>query len=67
MWNDFYVPWWQVETCNGLVVKPLDSQSKDTGFETTGWFQGQLSLSSFQGQSIEYQELLETRELNGKK
>ena len=34
----------------GLVVKALDSQSRGPVFKTTGWFQGRLSLSSFQGQ-----------------
>ena len=34
---------------NGLVVKALDSKSRDPVFKTTGWLQGQLSLSSFQG------------------
>ena len=33
----------------GLVVKALDSQSRGPVFKTTGWFQGRLSLSSFQG------------------
>ena len=33
---------------NGLVVKALDSQSRGPMFKTTGWFQAQLSLSSFQ-------------------
>ena len=48
-------------------AKVLDSQSRGPRFETTGWLQGQLSLSSFRGQSIEYEELLETWELNDKK
>ena len=34
---------------NGLVVKALDSQSRGPMFKTTGWLQGQLSLSSFRG------------------
>ena len=38
----------------------LDSQSRGFRFKTTTWLQGQLSLSSFQGQSNEYQELLRT-------
>ena len=33
----------------GLVVKSLDSQSRGPVFKTTGWLQGQLSLSSFRG------------------
>ena len=33
----------------GLVVKALDSQSRGPGFKSTGWLQGQLGLSSFQG------------------
>ena len=45
---------------NGLVVKALDSQSRVPRFKTNGWFQGQLSFSSFQSQSTEYQELLGT-------
>ena len=32
---------------NGIVVKVLDSQSRGPVFKTTGWLQGQLSLSSF--------------------
>ena len=43
---------------NDLVVKALDSQSKARDFKTTGWLEGQLSLSSFPGQSNEYQEFL---------
>ena len=35
--------------CNALVVKALDPQSRGTVFKTTGWLQGRLSLSSFQG------------------
>ena len=31
------------------VVKGLDSQSRGPMFKTTGWLQGQLSLSSFRG------------------
>ena len=31
------------------VVKSLDSQSWGPVFRTTGWLQGQLSLSSFEG------------------
>ena len=35
---------------NGLVVvKALDSQSRGSLFKTTGWLQGRLSHSSFQG------------------
>ena len=34
---------------DGLVVKSLDSQSRGPVFKTTGWLQGRLSLSSFQG------------------
>ena len=40
------------------MVKVLDFQSRGPGFKTTGWLQGQLSLSSFRGRSAEYQELL---------
>ena len=50
-----------------MVLKELDFQSRGPTFETTGWLQGQLSLSSFRRRSAEYQELLETWELNGKK
>ena len=32
-----------------LVVKALDFQSRGRVFKTTGWLQGRLSLSSFQG------------------
>ena len=32
---------------NDLVVKALDSQSRGPVFKTTGWLQGQLSVSSF--------------------
>ena len=48
--------WWS----NGLVVKALDSQSRGPMFETTGWLQGRLSLSSFRGRWNEYQEFLGT-------
>ena len=34
---------------DSLVVKALDSQSRGPVFKTTGWLQGQLSLSSFRG------------------
>ena len=34
---------------SGLVVKALDSQSRDPVLNTTGWLQGRLSLSSFRG------------------
>ena len=34
---------------NGLVVKALDSKFRGPVFKTTGWLQGQLSLSSFRG------------------
>ena len=34
---------------NGLVVNPVDSQSRSTVFKTTGWLQDWLSLSSFWG------------------
>ena len=34
---------------NGLVVKALNFQSRGPVFKTTGWSQGWLSLSSFQG------------------
>ena len=34
---------------NGLVVKALDYQPTDPVFKTTGWIQGRLRLSSFQG------------------
>ena len=34
---------------NDLVVKALDSQSRGSMFKTTGWLQGQLSLSSLGG------------------
>ena len=65
--NGFYISSWQVENCSGIVLKELDFQSRGPTFETTGWLQGQLSLSSFRRRSAEYQELLETWELNGKK
>ena len=32
---------------NGLAFKALNSQSRDPVFNTIGWLQGQLSLSSF--------------------
>ena len=50
---------------NGLVVRVLDSQSKGLEFNTTGWLQGQLSLSSLRGQLSEFQELLGTEWLKG--
>ena len=34
---------------SGLVVKALDSQSRDPVLNTTWWLQGRLSLSSFRG------------------
>ena len=34
---------------DGLVVKSLDSYSWGPVFKTTGWLQGWLNLSSFQG------------------
>ena len=40
------------QSFNGLVVKALDSQSRGLVFKTTGWLQGQLSLSSFPGQWV---------------
>ena len=43
---------------NGVVVKLLDSQSRDPVLKTTGWLQGRLSLSSFRGRYNEYQEFL---------
>ena len=39
---------------NSLVVKMLSSKFRGPGFKTTGWLQGWLSLSSFEGQSNEY-------------
>ena len=63
MWKCFYVSWWPSD----LVLKALDSQSRVRRFETNGWLQGHLSLSSFRGQSMEYQDLLESWELNDKK
>ena len=45
----------------GLVVKALDFQSRGPAFKSTRWLQVQLSLSSFQGQSVDYQELLGTK------
>ena len=42
------------------MVKVLDFQSRGLIFEITGWLQNDLSLSSFQGWSIAYQEFLET-------
>ena len=40
-----FLPLWS----NGLLVKALDPQSRGPVFKTTGWLQGQLSLSSFRG------------------
>ena len=37
--NDFYISWWQVETCRDLVLKALDSQPRGPRFKITGWFQ----------------------------
>ena len=34
---------------NDLVVKALDFQSRGSELKTTGWFEGRLSLLSFQG------------------
>ena len=42
------------------VFKSLDFQSRGHVFKTNGWLQGQISFSSFQGWSNEYQEFLGT-------
>ena len=42
-----------ISTSNGLVVNALDSQSRSHTSNSTEWLQGQLSLSSFRGRSIE--------------
>ena len=34
---------------HSLVVEVLDFQSRGPVFKTTGWLQGRLSLSAFQG------------------
>ena len=44
----------------GLVVKALNSQSRDPVFKTTAWLQDRFSLSFFQDQSNEYQEFPRT-------
>ena len=44
---------------NGLLVKAMDSPSRDPGFTTTRWVSGRLSLSLFGGRSNVYQELPE--------
>ena len=49
-----------VMASNGLVVKARDFQSRGPVFKTTGWLQGRLSLSFFQGRWSEYQEYLGT-------
>ena len=49
-----------MNTLKNKGIKALDSQTRGTGFKTTGWLKGQLSLSSFLGRSIEYQKLLGT-------
>ena len=46
---DVYLPPSFIVWSNGLVVKALDSQSRGPVFKTTGWLQGQLSLSSSRG------------------
>ena len=44
---------------NDLMVRGLDSQPSGPRFKTSGgWVQCQFILSSFQGQSNEYQKLL---------
>ena len=46
----FYATFWKTRVkLNGLVVKALDSQSRNPVFKINGWIQGQLSLSSFWG------------------
>ena len=63
-WSDCFiypVPPKKFLWSNGLVVKVLDSQSRGPLFKTTGWPQDLLCLSSFWGQSNEYQEFLETK------
>ena len=51
-------------SCNGLVVKALDSQSWGHVFKTTGWLQGRLGRSSFQVDKISPRDF---RELSSKK
>ena len=46
---------------NGIVVRVLNSQSRDLGFNTTGCLHVWVSLSSLHGQSSECQELLGTQ------
>ena len=45
---------------NELVVNVLDFQSMGLWTKTTGWLQGQLSLSSFRDRSVEYLKFLGT-------
>ena len=42
------------------LKKEREQYKPSRGLHTTGWLQGQLSLSSFRGQSNEYQEFLGT-------
>ena len=42
---------------SGLIIKVLDFKSRGPIFKTNGLLQGQLRISSFQCQSIEYNEL----------
>ena len=46
---------------NGIVVRVLNSQSRDLGFNTTGCLHVWVSLSSLHGRSSECQELLGTQ------
>ena len=42
----FYIKQVNQNKINSLVVKLLDSQSRGPVFETIGWLQGRLSLST---------------------
>ena len=44
-----YKPLTELDINDTEVVKSLDSHSRGPMFKSTGWLQGWLSLSSFQG------------------
>ena len=53
--------WIKYLSLNGEpLVKALYSQSRGPEFKTSGWFQDQLSILSYQSPSNEYQEFLGT-------
>ena len=54
----------QVSNINDLVVKALDSQSRDPMFKPSWWLQGRLSFSSFE---VDQMSIRNFWKLRGKK